>query len=67
MKNIIYQCNEEETDSENLHDFLLVKNMIGKRVIIEINNTILENNSDLKNIRINNNDIINIFSIVSGG
>lgn len=67
MKNIIYQCNEEETDSENLHDFLLVKNMIGKRVIIEINNTILENNSDLKNIRINNNDIINIFFIVSGG
>lgn len=67
MKNIIYQCNEEETDSENLHDFLLVKNLIGKRVIIEINNTILENNSDLKNIRINNNDIINIFFIVSGG
>lgn len=67
MKNIIYQCNEEETDSENLHDFLLVKNLIGKRVIIEINNIILENNSDLKNIRINNNDIINIFFIVSGG
>ena len=67
MKNIIYQCNEEETDSENLHDFLLVKNLVGKRVIIEINNTILENNSDLKNIRINNNDIINIFFIVSGG
>ena len=67
MKNIIYQCNEEETDSENLHDFLLVKNLIGKRVIIEINNTILEKNSDLKNIRINNNDIINIFFIVSGG
>jgi thiamine biosynthesis protein ThiS len=67
MKNIIYQCNEEETDSENLHDFLLVKNLVGKRVIIEINNTILEKNSDLKNIRINNNDIINIFFIVSGG
>ncbi len=67
MKNIIYQCNEEKTDSENLYDFLSIKNLLDKRVIIEINNTILKKSTDLKNIKINNNDIINIFLIVPGG
>jgi thiamine biosynthesis protein ThiS len=67
MKNIIYQCNEEKTDSENLYDFLSINNLLDKRVIIEINNTILKKSTDLKNIKINNNDIINIFLIVPGG
>lgn len=67
MKKIVYQDIEEETDSDNLEEFLSSKKLLGKRLIIEINNIILQKNIDLKNIKINNNDIINIFLIVSGG
>lgn len=67
MKKIVYQNTEEKTDSENLDEFLLSKNLLGKRLIIEINNTILQKDIDFRNIKINNNDIINIFLIVSGG
>lgn len=67
MKKIVYQDIEEETDSDNLEEFLSSKKLLGKRLIIEINNIILQKNINLKNIKINNNDIINIFLIVSGG
>ena len=67
MKKIVYQNIEEKTDSENLEEFLLGKNLLGKRLIIEINNIILQKDIDFRNIKINNNDIINIFLIVSGG
>lgn len=67
MKKIVYQNIEEKTDSDNLEEFLLCKKLLGKRLIIEINNIILQKNIDLKNIKINNNDIINIFFIVPGG
>ncbi|NCC60208.1 MAG: hypothetical protein EOM12_04555 [Verrucomicrobiae bacterium] len=67
MKKIIYQNIEVKTDSENLEEFLSGKNLLGKKSIIEINNIILQKGMDYKKIKINNNDIINIFLIVSGG
>lgn len=67
MKKIIYQNVEVKTDSENLEEFLSGKNLLGKKFVIEINNIILQKDIDYKNIKINNNDIINIFLIVSGG
>ncbi|MCK9316385.1 MAG: MoaD/ThiS family protein [Verrucomicrobia bacterium] len=67
MKKIIYQNVEVKTDLENLEEFLSGKNLLGKKFVIEINNIILQKDIDYKNIKINNNDIINIFLIVSGG
>jgi sulfur carrier protein ThiS len=67
VKKIVYQNIEEKTDSENLEEFLSGKNLLGKRLIIEINNIILQRDLEFRNIKINNNDIINIFLVVSGG
>jgi hypothetical protein len=66
MKKIVYQNTEEKTDSENLDEFLLSKNLLGKRLIIEINNTILQKDIDFRNIKINKR-YYKYISIVSGG
>ncbi len=67
MKSLIYQNREITTKANNLEELLVELDLNGRKLVIELNDDILDNGIERSTVLLNDGDRINIFSIVAGG